>query len=96
MNLITNPSSTFSTIKMIIFIMMPKLGKLLNLSFFDQSAMDFIAEMVKQSLELRKKDSSLKRNDLIDVLIETLKDHGVSHQYFNTSEYLSRYTMSYS
>jgi len=49
----------------------------LNLSFFDSNAMDFIAGLVKQSLEMRKKDPKTKRNDLIDVLIQTLKNYEV-------------------
>ena len=62
---------------MIVLMMFPKLGKLLNLSFFDQTAMGFIAKLVRQSLDLRKMDPKMKRNDLIDVLIEAMKDYEV-------------------
>lgn len=62
---------------MVVLLLFPKFGKLLDLSFFDQTAMDFIANLVRHSLESRKQDPSLKRNDLIDVLIEAMKDYEV-------------------
>lgn len=58
-------------------MLFPKLGKLLQFSFFDQTALEFIAKLVRQSLELRKQEPSMKKNDLIDVLIQAMKDYEV-------------------
>lgn len=63
---------------LVAFFIVPKLGKLFNLSLLDQTGLDFLLKVVKESVKLRRNNPELKRNDMIDVLIETLREYEVS------------------
>jgi len=60
-------------VKILLIFTFPKISKMLNIPFVDPGSMDFFASVIKKSVEMRRKDN-VKKNDFIDLLIETLKN----------------------
>jgi len=62
--------SPFAFLKLIIAVFAPKLVNLLRISFFDQKAFGFFANVIKSSKESRK-NSGKRREDFLQLLIDT-------------------------
>jgi len=62
-------------IKMFIMLMAPKLAGSLGWSMFPDGTAEFFAKIIRQTLEERRK-SGARRNDIIDLLVDELKDQG--------------------
>ncbi|CAL8086076.1 unnamed protein product [Orchesella dallaii] len=57
-------------IKMAISLQLPKLGRMLNIKFFDEEALDFFEKILDQGLKARMSGSTTKRNDFLQLLVE--------------------------
>jgi len=71
-----NNSDPLGNMRFLLIIAFPRLMSLLNLALLNKTAMDFIADIIKSSVELRVKTKE-RKNDLIDLMIETLNNYKV-------------------
>nr|AIL94161.1 cytochrome P450 CYP3025A2 [Tigriopus japonicus] len=72
---LTQPNMILHLAKFMLITMCPWVMKIKEVSFLNEEAGNFILDIFSQSMEERKK-SNIKRNDLLDLLMDTLKaDH---------------------
>lgn len=71
-----NNADPYGVIRVLLMLTFPTLSSYFNIAFLNKTAMDFIVEVIRSSVKLRM-ESKEKKNDLIDTLIETLKNYKV-------------------
>ena len=74
MNVTSRDSSPLQTLKGIITVAFPKLAELLNVEIFDRKSVNFIGDMIEQTVKIRKeKTGGNRRNDIVDLLLEAFE-----------------------
>jgi len=74
-------------LKSIAFVVVPKLNWLLDLSFFDESALSYFGTVIEDAVTERMK-SDVEGNDLISIIVQALrKDQKESNGHWSHEEY---------
>jgi len=72
-----NNADPYGIMRVLLMVTFPKISNFFNVAFLNKTATDFIVEVIRSSVKLRMEKNE-KKNDLIDTLIETLKNYKVS------------------
>ncbi|XP_017776436.1 PREDICTED: cytochrome P450 9e2-like [Nicrophorus vespilloides] len=70
--LATNFMGFWKNLKLILYIMMPKLFKVIGISFFDKKVSTFFRRIVKDTIKMRE-ENNITRPDMIHLLMEARK-----------------------
>lgn len=76
-----NNADPWGSVRFLLMMIAPWILKMFNISLINKSAVEFIVEVLKSSLNQRR-ESKEKKNDLIDTIIEAMNDYKVRrHTY---------------
>ena len=77
-------------VHMIIIVIYPEVGKKLNLSLFDPVATNYFGTIVRHAMKQRQ-TSGYKRNDLIDIFLDAMKDNNMQAAAAENTEDVDQY-----
>ena len=86
-----NQRDVIGIIRSLTIVFLPKIAKMLDLPLLDRKATEFIVDVIKSSIELRRKEEE-RKNDLIDFLIDAFDD-AINDRQKTTPENLDETTV---
>lgn len=71
-----NNADPYGILRVLLMVTFPTISNFFNVALLNKTATDFIVDVIRSSVKMRM-ESKDKKNDLIDTLIETLKNYKV-------------------